>query len=88
MNPNQTAPDLGPHCLQYGLPKNISRRGVQMSKVVTDGQGQAFISQPKHMLWVLKRTVSMDSSFEHPKHMLKLMGKRIFTILCSKILFI
>ena len=22
--------------------------------------------------------------FEHPKHMLKLMGKKIFTILCSK----
>ena len=40
------------------------------------------ISQPKHMLWVLK------SSFEHPKHMLKLMGKKIFTSLCSKILFI
>ena len=29
------------------------------------------------MLWVLKRSVS----FEHPKHMLKLMGKKIFTIL-------
>ena len=26
-------------------------------------------------------------SFEHPKHMLKLMGKKIFTILHSKILF-
>ena len=25
------------------------------------------------MLWVLKRTVSMRQSFEHPKHMLKLM---------------
>ena len=41
------------------------------------------------MLWVLKRTVSLrrffwshlDGSFEHPKHMLKLMGKKIFTIL-------
>ena len=31
------------------------------------------------MLWVLKRTVSM-SSFEHPKHMLKMMGNQIFTI--------
>ena len=30
------------------------------------------ISQPKHMLWV------RDGSFEHPKHMLKLMGKKIF----------
>ena len=38
------------------------------------------ISQTKHMLWVLKRTVSM-SSFEHPKHMSKLMGEKIFTIL-------
>ena len=36
-----------------------------------------FISHPKHMLWVLKR----DSSFEHPKHMFKLMGKKIITIL-------
>ena len=87
------------------------------------------ISQPKHMLWLLKRTVSMrqffwvpntyvntdgqenihsftkkliilllnqniccgyskelsqiqwDGSFEHPKHMLKQMGEKIFTIL-------
>ena len=33
------------------------------------------------MLWVLKRTVS----FEHQKLMLKLMGKKIFTILRSNI---
>ena len=34
------------------------------------------------MLWVLKRTVSMRRGFfEHPKHMIKLMGKEIFTIL-------
>ena len=32
------------------------------------------------MLWVLKRTVSMRCSFEHPKHMLKLMGKKIYTL--------
>ena len=25
-----------------------------------------------------------DSSFEHPKHMLKLMGKKILIILCPK----
>ena len=30
------------------------------------------ISKPKHILWVLKRTISMRRSFEHPKHMLKL----------------
>ena len=39
------------------------------------------------MLWVPKRTVSM-SPFEHPKHMLKLIGKKIFTVLRSKNLFI
>ena len=39
------------------------------------------------MLWVPKRTVSM-TPFEHPKHMLKLIGKKIFTILRSKIFFI
>ena len=33
------------------------------------------ISQPKHMLWVLNDTVLLA------KHMLKLMGKKIFTIL-------
>ena len=43
------------------------------------------------MFWVLKRTVllyskepsQVDGSFEHPKHMLKLMGKKIFTILAE-----
>ena len=40
------------------------------------------------MLWVLKRTVSMRRFFEHPKHMLKLMGKKIFTFLRQKLLFI
>ena len=43
------------------------------------------ISQPKHMLWVLIRTVSMRRSLEHPKHMFKLMGKKIITII--RILF-
>ena len=33
------------------------------------------ISQPKHILWVLKR-ISLGS-FEHPKYMFKLMGKKI-----------
>ena len=38
------------------------------------------ISQPKHMLWVLKTTVSM-SAFDRPKLMFKLMDEKIFTIL-------
>ena len=37
------------------------------------------ISQPKHMLWVLEPS-QWDGSFKHPKHMLKIMGKKIFTI--------
>ena len=36
------------------------------------------LSHAKHMLWVLKRTVS--------KHMLRLMNKKMFTILHSKCL--
>ena len=36
------------------------------------------------MLLVLKRTVSMRPFSEHPKHMLKLMGKKIITILRLK----
>ena len=38
------------------------------------------------MLWVLKRTVSMST--QNTKHMLKLMGKKLFTIVSSKTLFI
>ena len=33
------------------------------------------------MLWVLNRTVSMRLFFEHPKHMFKLMDKKIIAIL-------
>ena len=37
------------------------------------------ISQPKHMLWV-----TQAANIEHPKHMLKLMGNKICTILPSQ----
>ena len=46
------------------------------------------ISQPKHMLWVLKTLSQSYTSLEHPKYMFKLMGKKIFKILRSKIVFI
>ena len=46
-----------------------------------------FISHPKHMLLVLKRTVSMRRFFEHPKHMFKLMGKKIIEINANNISF-
>ena len=35
MNPDQT--DLFPYCLQYRLPKDISRQEEQITKVVIDG---------------------------------------------------
>ena len=38
------------------------------------------ISRPEHMLWVLKKTVSIRWSFRAPKKMFKLMDKKIFTI--------
>ena len=33
------------------------------------------------MLWVLKEPSQCDSYFEDPKHMIKNMGKKTFTIL-------
>ena len=46
------------------------------------------ISQPKHKLWVLKRTVSIRQLFEYPKQMSKRMDKKIFIISRSKMLFL
>ena len=45
------------------------------------------VSQEKHLLWVLKRTVSMRRFFWAPKTYVKLMGKKIFKILRSAFLF-
>ena len=45
------------------------------------------ISKPNHMLWVLKRTVSMRWFFWVPKTYVKIDGKKIFTILRWKFLF-
>ena len=46
------------------------------------------ICKPNHMLWVLKQPSHWDRSFDNPKHMFKLMGKEIFTILPSKVFLI
>ena len=46
------------------------------------------ISQPKHMLWVLKRTVWLKGYVGHPQHMLIMTDKKIFTIVSRKRLFI
>ena len=41
--------------------------------------------QPKHMLWVLKRTISIRRFFQHQKHiMFKQTDKENFTILHLK----
>ena len=44
MNPDQSAPreqsDQGPYCLQYKLPKKISRREEHMTKVDHDCQAK------------------------------------------------
>ena len=43
------------------------------------------ISQPKHMLWILKRIVAMRRFFLAPNCRLILVSNKIFTILCSKL---
>ena len=43
--------------------------------------GNISYSQPKHMLWVLKRTISLRRLFSAPKTYAKITGKILFTIL-------
>ena len=53
-------------------------------------QNYFFIFQRKHMLWVPKRTVSLSllSSYWHPKHMLKIMGKKYLPLYAEKIVYL
>ena len=45
----------------------LSGTGVPALTTALERSSDFFlISQPKHMLWVLKRTVSMRRSFQHP----------------------
>ena len=44
------------------------------------------ISHPKLCCGYSKESSQQDCSFEHPKHMFKLMGKKIIVILRSKVL--
>ena len=50
MNPEQTA--LGPYCLQFKLPKTISRREEQTTKVVTGGKRFKLMELKKLVLWM------------------------------------
>ena len=73
---------------RLGSMRNVHNRDTRRTEDILTGvsrpldksaywQNIFLISQPTHMLWVLKRSVS----FEHPKHMFKLIGKKIITIL-------
>ena len=53
MNPDQTAPkgavsDLGPYCLPYRLPKNISRQDEHTTKDVT---GELKVNYYYSLIW-------------------------------------
>ena len=50
-------------------------------------QKNVLISKPKYMLWYSKEPSQWNGSFEHPHHMLKLLGKKMFTILLCNIVF-
>ena len=43
------------------------------------------IYHPKHMLWVLKRTVSMRRFFEHPKHSINWWVRKYLSFYANKI---
>ena len=63
--------DLDPNCLQRLLAEDTSRPSVNVAAMgrTLVKSGSAYrkfnflISQPKHMLWVLKRTISMRRFF-------------------------
>ena len=78
LNPDQVQhsvrPDLDPNCLQ--------RLRVRTRKII-------FLFLKQNICCGYSTEPSQwDSSFEHPKHMLKILGKKIFTILRWKYLFI
>ena len=57
---------------------------VQIEKLIF-----LFLNQNIHVCCGYSKEPSQwDGSFEHPKHMLKLMGKKIYTVLSTKILMI
>ena len=57
---NIVGPDLVPNCLQKLLAEGTSR---QRDRLYKRNKKIDFFSQPKHMLWVLKITVSMRRFF-------------------------
>ena len=53
---------------------------LQSYSIISMSKINFLISEPKHMFWLLKRTVSLRRFFEHPKQVFKLMDKKKFTI--------
>ena len=83
---------------QWMLLQKASRQNLPFYPAILDQRPSLKLSRFKKKFFY-KNIVSSDhssltdclylfSSFEHPKHMLKLMGKKIFTLLNSTILFI
>ena len=63
---------FGPGMLTYEQNAYLYAKGLPRPLVKSVYGKITFLnSQPKHMLWVLKRTVSIRRSFEYPQHMLK-----------------
>ena len=92
--PSTVISQMVPLCRIKGLPE-LHIRNIFRTLDKSAYQKNIFLISLKHMLWVLKRTFSLccgyskepsqwDGSFEHPKHMIKLMGKKILTSLPLK----
>ena len=69
---------------KYHLQWHVSKALVMIVYQVIN----CLISQPKHMLWVLKRTAAMRRFFLAPNYRLNLMIKKIFEKNKLKIAFI
>ena len=77
MNPDQTATlgAVGSGFIVFAIMEKNICTGL---KLRVRSKNNFLISQPKHMLWVLKRTISY-SSLEHPKHMLNRWVRKNYT---------
>ena len=78
-DPGQTAPmeqsDQGSQCLQYMLPKNISRRGERTTQVVTGGMGKLIsFGIP---IWVLIFAISAASRRDEQTTKVLAGGKKV-----------
>ena len=80
-NAQNARADLDQHCFQktsgYKFVKKKYPRSALTRLIIGSVVKIKGYFQPKHMLWVLKRTVSLRRFFLAPKTMFKLMDKKI-----------